>query len=508
MGAPLLSTFYAIAEQDPDRLAVLAPDGRRATFGELSARANRLTHALHGLGLGAGDGVVAIVHNGLPYFELLLATLQAGIYFTPVNYRSSADEIAYVVGNSGARVVIADADIAKSCTEALDGLGIGADRRFAVGGADGWSDYSAWGASEPATAPENPTAGQTMLYTSGTTGRPKGVRRALSGQPPALHPIHRDLLALMEVRPGGVHLVPCPLYHAAPGSFAVNALHLGAGVVLMDKFDAEETLRLIQEHRVTDTHLVPTMFHRMLRLPEDVRAAYDTSSLTSVIHGAAPCPPEVKERMIAWLGPIVHEYYGASEGLICGVTATEWLAAPGTVGRALPGVRLKVLDDDGQTELPDGEPGSIYFSSSHTQLDYLGDPGKTAASRSGDFITVGDYGYRDAEGRVFLLDRRTDLILSGGVNIYPAEIEARLLSHPDVADAAVIGEPDDEWGQRVIAVVEPVPGASGDASLAARLEEHCRAALAGFKTPKRFDFVGKLPRTEAGKMLRRTLRQA
>jgi long-chain acyl-CoA synthetase len=496
-----VSTFYDVAEAHPDRLAVLAPDGRPATFGELAARANRLTHALRRLGLGEGDGVVAIVHNGLPYFELLFATLQAGMYFTPVNYRSSAEEIAYVVGNSGARVVVADADIARACPP------WGSVARLSIGAVDGWADYASWGDEESSEAPEPRTAGQTMLYTSGTTGRPKGVRRALSGKPPSLHPIHRDLLAMMDVHEGpGVHLVACPLYHAAPGSFSVNAMHLGHSAVLMDKFDAEETLRLIERHRVTSTHLVPTMFHRMLRLPEDVRARYDTTSLTSVIHGAAPCPPEVKERMIDWLGPVVHEYYGASEGLICGVTASDWLKAPGTVGRSLTGVRLKVLDEDG-VELPDGEPGTLYFSSAHTALDYLGDPEKTAAARSGEFLTVGDFGYRDSEGRVFLLDRRTDLILSGGVNIYPAEIEARLLSHPDVADAAVIGEPDDEWGQRVIAVVQPVPGVLGDDALAARLAAHCRAALAGFKTPKRFDFSERLPRTESGKMLRRTLRK-
>ncbi|MFG1645217.1 AMP-binding protein [Amycolatopsis sp. NPDC049252] len=496
-----MSTFYDVAEAHPDRLAVLAPDGRSATFGELAARANRLTHSLHRLGLREGDGVVAIVHNGLPYFELLFATLQAGMYFTPVNYRSSAGEIAYVVENSGARVVVADADIARACPP------LGSVARFSVGAADGWADYASWGEDESSAAPERRTAGQTMLYTSGTTGRPKGVRRALSGKPPSLHEIHRDLLAMMDVHEGpGVHLVACPLYHAAPGSFSVNAMHLGHSAVLMDRFDAEETLRLVERHRVTSTHLVPTMFHRMLRLPEDVRARYDLSSLTSVIHGAAPCPPEVKERMIGWLGPVVHEYYGASEGLICGVTASDWLEAPGTVGRTLTGVRLKVVGEDG-AELPDGEPGTLYFSSAHTALDYLGDPEKTAAARSGEFLTVGDFGYRDAEGRVFLLDRRTDLILSGGVNIYPAEIEGRLLSHPDVADAAVIGEPDDEWGQRVLAVVQPVPGVVGDDALAARLAEHCRAALAGFKTPKRFDFTEQLPRTEAGKMQRRTLRK-
>ncbi|WP_410661101.1 AMP-binding protein [Amycolatopsis sp. lyj-112] len=497
-----MSTFYEVAAQDPGRVAVIDIDGRETTFGELSARANQLTHALRTLGLGEGDGVVAIIHNGLAYYELLLATLQAGMYFTPVNYRSSPSEIAYIAGNSGAKVAIADADIAATCT-----IELGALHRFSIGETPGWGDYAAWGADQPVTTPEHRTAGQTMLYTSGTTGRPKGVRRALSGRPPSLHPIHEHTLERMDVLPGrGVHLVACPLYHAAPGTFSTAILHLGHTLVLMDRFDAEETLRLSEKHRVTSTHLVPTMFHRMLRLPDDVRARYDLSSLIAVIHGAAPCPREVKERMLAWVGPVVHEYYGASEGLITAVHAKEWLAEPGTVGRALDGVRLKVTGDDGE-ELPAGETGTIYFSSAHTKFDYHDDPDKTAAARSGEFVTVGDVGYLDAAGRVFLCDRRTDLILSGGVNIYPAEIEARLLSHPDVEDVAVIGEPDPEWGQRVVAVVQPVEGVLGDDALAKRLEEHCRAELAGFKTPRRFDFRERLPRTESGKMLRRTLRE-
>ncbi|WP_394359192.1 AMP-binding protein [Amycolatopsis sp. SB7-3] len=496
-----MSTFYEVAAQDPGRVAVIDVDGRETTFGELSARANQLTHALRALGLGEGDGAVAIIHNGLTYYELLLATLQAGMYFTPVNHRSSPAEIAHIAADSGAKVAVADADIAATCTAELSGL-----HRFSRGGTPGWADYAAWGTDLPTTTPERRTAGQTMLYTSGTTGRPKGVRRALSGQPPALHPIHAHTLERLDVRPGhGVHLVACPLYHAAPGMFSTATLHLGHTLVLMDRFDAAETLRLTEKHRVTSTHLVPTMFHRLLRLPEDARARHDLSSLTSVIHGAAPCPREVKERMLAWLGPVVHEYYGASEGLITAVHAREWLAAPGTVGKPLDGVRVEVLDDDGR-ELPTGEAGMLYFSSAHTKFDYHGDPGKTAAARSGEFVTVGDVGYLDAEGRVFLCDRRTDLILSGGVNIYPAEIEARLLSHPDVADVAVIGEPDPEWGQRVVAVVQPVEGVTGDPALAKRLEAHCRAALAGFKTPRRFDFRDRLPRTESGKMLRRTLR--
>ncbi|GAA4531389.1 acyl-CoA synthetase [Amycolatopsis samaneae] len=501
-----MNTFYDIAAEHPDRIAVITPDGRPVSFGRLAARANQLTHALRALGLGVGDGVTMIVHNGLTYYEMVFATLQAGMYVTPVNYRSTPEEIGYIVRDSEAAAVIADAGIAAACTSTMDDLGVPDERRFSVGGTENWSDYAEWGADEPETVPAQRTSGATMLYTSGTTGRPKGVRRPLSGKPPALHPSYQHVMELLGVSPGtGVHLVPCPLYHGAPGGYSINSLHLGHTVVLMSRFDAEETLRLIERHRVTTTHLVPTMLHRLLRLPEEVRARYDLSSLTSVMHGAAPCPREVKERMIAWLGPIVTEYYGASEGMVSVVSSDEWLAAPGTLGRPLPGVRVKVLGEDGGP-LPPGETGTLYFSSAHTNLGYHRDPEKTAASRSGEFLTVGDAGYLDAEGRVFLRDRRTDLILSGGVNIYPAEIEARLLSHPDVADVAVIGEPDEEWGQRVVAVVQPVGSVAGDDALAERLGEHCRAALAGFKTPRRFEFRDRLPRTDSGKMLRRALR--
>ncbi|MFD9888988.1 AMP-binding protein [Amycolatopsis sp. NPDC059027] len=501
-----MSTFYDIATADPDRIAVIDPAGRQVSFGRLAARVNQLTHALRALGLGVGDGVTVILHNGLPHYEVQLATLQAGMYFTPVNYRSTSGEIGYIVENSESRVVIADADIAAACTSTLDELGIPAERRFSVGNTENWSDYAKWGSEEPETVPENRTSGATMVYTSGTTGRPKGVRRPLSGKPPALHPDYQHVMELLGVSPGtGVHLVPCPLYHAAPGAYSLSALHLGHTVALMSRFDAEETLRLIERYRVTTTHVVPTMLHRLLRLPEEVRTRYDLSSLTSVMHGAAPCPREVKERMLAWLGPIVTEYYGASEGMVSVVQPDEWLAEPGTVGRPLPGVRVKVLGEDG-AELPAGETGTLYFSSVHTDLGYHRDPEKTAANRSGEFLTVGDVGYLDAEGRVFLRDRRTDLILSGGVNIYPAEIEARLLSHPDVADVAVIGEPDEEWGQRVVAMVQPGEGVAADDALAERLAAHCRGALAGFKTPRRFEFRDRLPRTDSGKMLRRTLR--
>lgn len=501
-----VSTFLDVAVTDPHRTAVIDPEGREVTFGTLAARVNQLTHALRALGLVPGDGITAIVHNGIPFFELALAAWQSGLYFTPVNYRSSADEIGYIVGNSGAKVVIAEAAIAETCTERLDELGVPPTHRFAIGGAPGWEDYADFGADEPTSVPEGLTMGQSMLYTSGTTGRPKGVRRPLPGGEPVVPAVALASLELMNVHPGtGVHLVTCPLYHAAPGAFSTNSLHLGHTLVVMAKFDAEATLRLIEQHAVTETHLVPTMFHRMLQLPDEVRGRYDTSSLRSVMHGAAPCPRGVKERMIEWFGPVVYEYYGASEGMVTVVDSKEWLTEPGTVGKPLPGVTVKVVDELGEP-VPTGETGTLYYRSAQTKFSYHNDPEKTAANRDGEFITVGDIGYVDAAGRVFLCDRRTDLILTGGVNVYPAEIEGRLLEHPEVADAAVIGEPDPEWGQRVVAVIQPRPGVLPGDDLAERLAAHCREKLAGFKTPRRFEFRDRLPRTESGKMLRRSLR--
>ncbi|RZQ59242.1 AMP-binding protein [Amycolatopsis suaedae] len=484
--------FFEVARAHPGRVAVIDPAGRTVTFGELAGRVNRLTRGLQGLGLGRGDGVAAVVRNGIPYVELVLATWQAGLYFTPVNYRSTADEISYILGDSGATVLVAEADLASGDP--------GVPHRFAIGGAPGWTDYAELGAGEPPTEPEDRELGQLMLYTSGTTGRPKGVRRPLPGTPPRIQPFQVGWFGSLGIVPGpGVHLVACPLYHAGPGSFAVNSLHLGHTLVVMPRFDAEETLRLIEAHRVTGTHLVPTMFHRLLRLPAEVRSRYDLSSLRSVVHGAAPCPHEVKRGMIDWWGPVLYEYYGASEGLVSTVGSADWLAHPGTVGRPLPGVDVQILTDG--SPVPTGEVGTVYYRSPQTTFRYHGDEEKTAANRHGDFITVGDLGYLDTEGRLYLCDRRSDLILSGGVNIYPAEVEGRLLEHPGVADVAVIGVPDAEWGQRVVAVVQPTADAGPE--LAAALEAHCREALAGFKTPREFRFVEKLPRTESGKLPRR-----
>ncbi|EWM10621.1 LOW QUALITY PROTEIN: long-chain fatty-acid-CoA ligase, partial [Kutzneria sp. 744] len=337
-------------------------------------------------------------------------------------------------------------------------------------------------------------------------GRPKGVQRRLTGRPPGvIAQAMADSVAPFGFQPDdGVHLVVAPLYHAAPSYFSLSALHLGHTIVWRRKFDAEATLRAIEQHRVTDSHFVPIHFVRLLRLPAEVRGRYDLSSLRTLIHAGAPCPVEVKQHMMDWLGPIVWEYLGATEGLVSMIDPQGWLRRPGTVGRPLPGLTVKLLDDDGREVTP-GEAGTIYYDAPGDPFEYHNDPAKTRANRIGDLHTVGDLGRFDSDGYLYLLDRRTDLILTGGVNVYPAEVEQHLLTQPAVADAAVIGVPDAEWGQSVIAIVQPASAPSPD--LARQLLDHCAAGLASFKRPRRIEFRTDFPRTATGKLLRRQLRE-
>jgi long-chain acyl-CoA synthetase len=387
----------------------------------------------------------------------------------------------------------------------------GASVRFSVGGPlPGFESYDEALRAQPGNDIEDPSAGTQMLYTSGTTGRPKGVFRA-SAPAPMAGPggaVGPGLLSGNYRAGESVHLCTGPLYHAAPLAFSLGIPHMfGCAVVLMDGWEAEEALRLVQAHGVTHTHMVPTMFHRLLSLPESVRAKYDSSSLKFVLHGAAPCPVEVKRKLIEWLGPVVHEYYGATEGVGSIVDSETWLKKPGTVGKPTTEGHIKIMDDQGN-QLPAGQIGTVYMSApAQGRFSYYKDENKTSQAYKGDHFTLGDIGYLDEDGYLFLTDRSANLIISGGVNIYPAEIEGVLLTHPAVGDVGVIGVPNPEWGEEVKAVVELQRGFEASPELARELIEHCRKQLAHYKCPRSVDFVAELPRQDNGKLYKHALRE-
>jgi long-chain acyl-CoA synthetase len=499
--------FWRLAQEEPSRVAVIAPDGRVITRGELLAAANQVVHALRARGVRRGDTIAAVLSNEVAMLELFLATWQAGFYLTPINGHLTGPEIAFIVDDCEARAVFACARTADATRRALSSLSFPEDMRFSSDEAPGFLPYAELKRGQPEAMPEDRTAGATMTYTSGTTGKPKGVRRPLAPvAPEAVGEANAMFLTLFGVTPGdGVHLVVSPLYHTAVLNFCTNHLHFGHAVVLMDRWTPEGTLAAIERHRVTSTHLVPTHFRRLLALPEDVRRRADVSSLRHVIHSAAPCPVDVKRDMLAWWGNVIFEYYAASEGGGTLATPEQWLSHPGTVGKAWPISRLRVVRDDDR-ECAVGEVGTVYMSMGQHRFEYHKDTSKTASSWRGEFFTVGDAGYLDAEGYLYLCDRKSDLIISGGVNIYPAEIEAVLGAHPDVADVAVFGVPDDDWGEQIKAVVEPAPGALAGPALAAAILAFCEDRLAGFKHPRTIDFTEALPRDPNGKLYKRVLR--
>ncbi|HKE75882.1 MAG TPA: AMP-binding protein [Acidimicrobiales bacterium] len=500
--------FWRIATADPDRVAIIDADGVSCSYGELLARSRAISAGLRSLGVQRGDGVSMILPNHPAFFELLLATMEAGIYLTPVNSHLAAPEIEYVVADSEAKVVVAHEALAAVCRAAVEGCGVAADRRFAVGRVEGFRPYDELLGS-PASAPPDRSPGGRMMYTSGTTGKPRGVRYPLTeGDPDDVYGAIAEITCQGFGIPadGGTHLVCGPLYHAGPFVGAVNSIHVGKTIVLMDRWTPESFLELVERYQVDSTQMVPTMFHRLLALPEEVRHRYDISSLRSVFHTGAPCPPEVKQRIMDWWGPVVYETYGGTEGAATIATPRRWLERPGTVGKAIHGVTVRILDDNGD-ELPHGETGDIWIDvAAGPPSEYFKDPEKTSRMRRGRMVTLGDIGYLDEDGFLFLRDRKIDMIISGGVNIYPAEVEAALLSAPEVADAVVIGVPDPEWGEQVKAIVEPQPGVAPTSELAGVLIDHCRSRIAGFKLPRSVDFVERLPRLPNGKVEKRRLR--
>ena len=499
--------FWARALADPDWIAVVEPDGREVSAGELLGRVNQVTHALRGLGLRPGDGFAAMAPNGSAPLELMLAATQSGWYFTPVNWHLTVPEIAYILADSGARAFFAAGRYGDVAAAAADAAGVPAGARFGYGAVPGFTPVAELLGGRPTAPPADRTAGLTMHYTSGTTGRPKGVRRALTGtDPDAGAELATALPRLFGITSGqpNAHLMTSPNYHTAVTVFAGGALHLGHTIVCMDEWDAERALALTQRYRVTNSHMVPTQFKRMLSLPEEVRARYDLSSMRWLIHAAAPCPATIKRAMLEWWGPVVYEYYAATEGGGTYTTPQEWLERPGTVGRRWPTSEVVVVDDAGRP-VQAGVPGQIYMRFA-LDFEYFGDPEKTAAGRLGDYFTVGDIGFFDSDGYLFLCDRIADVIISGGANIYPAEVEAEIITHPAVADVAVFGVPDEEWGERVKAVVQPAPGIAGSPELAAEILASLEGRLARMKWPRSIDFLDELPRDPSGKLRKRVLR--
>jgi long-chain acyl-CoA synthetase len=493
------------AREAPDRVAVISAQGEARSFADLNARANRLARALRSEGLQPGDGVALLCSNRPEFAEVWAASLRAGLRITCINWHLQTDEVAYIVDNSEARGFIADtrfADVASAVARRAPK----ATLRLAMGGEI--EEFASYEAALAAHSPDDipdPTLGTTMLYTSGTTGMPKGVYRKTV--PPARGLGPKVLESAAFAPDEDLCLCTGPLYHAAPLAFnLVLPLNQGVGVALMDGWEAKEMLRVVERHRVTHTHMVATMFHRLLALPEEIRTRHDLSSLRYIIHGAAPTPIHTKRRIIEWLGPIVWEYYAATEGGGTFIDSETWLRKPGSVGRPAPGAELEVRGANG-TPLPAGEVGRVYIRAPEVgRFEYFKDPEKTSSAYQGDYFTLKDMGYFDEEGYLFLTGRTAELIIAGGVNIYPAEVDAVLLEHPAVRDVATVGVPNDEWGEEVKAVVQVAAGHRASEALADELIEHCRARLARYKCPRSVDFMEELPRADSGKIYRRRVR--
>jgi long-chain acyl-CoA synthetase len=499
----------------PDRVAlVMASSGERVTYAELERRCNRLAHLLRHEGLKRLDHFAIYMENNARYLECNGAGERSGLYYTCINSFLTAGELAYIVSNSEsqllvtsmaklhvAREALAQCPRIKRCLVVDGGAAVRAmgDARFV--------DFAEATARFADTPIADEWLGTPMLYSSGTTGRPKGILRPLPENPPSQPlPLFHFLNGLWQCEEGMRYLSPAPLYHSAPQANVSLAIRNGGTVVIMEHFDAEHYLQLVQAHRITHTQLVPTMFSRMLKLPEAVRRKADLSSLKIAVHAAAPCPVPVKEQMIDWWGPIIHEYYGATEGL--GFTAcnsAEWLAHRGTVGKVMLG-DLHVLGEDMQP-VPKGCSGELWFKTA-TPFVYFNDPERTQASRSADgtMTTVGDVGYVDDDGFLYLTDRSTFMIISGGVNIYPQECENLLITHPRVLDAAVFGVPNEDLGEEVKAVVQPMAGVTPDAEFERQLIAFCREHLAPMKCPRSIDFTDALPRLPTGKLYKKPLR--
>lgn len=503
-----VSPLQRAVASTPDKTALIeARSGRTWTFAQLNDASIRCARLFAHQGLGFGDHIAVMTENLAENLIVTSAARRSGLYLTPINWHLSADEAEYVIRDCAAKWLL----VSPGVGEVLHTLSASLPAEvnlWTTGEATGRFESLSVGMAECSSAPlDEELDGAYMFYSSGTTGKPKGIFRPIERQLAGSQP---DYLAqLLEAMWGWssdtVYLCPAPLYHAAPLAWSMMTIEMGAAVVLMDKFDALESLSLIERYQINRIQVVPTMFVRILKLTREEREAHDLSSLECVVHAAAPCPVEVKQQMLDWWGPIIHEYYAGSEGGgMVAVGPEDWLAHPGTVGRPLLG-SLHILDDEGQ-EVSVGQVGTVYFDGG-ADFAYHGDEKKTQDAYNGQgWHTLGDMGYVDEEGYLYLTDRKSHMIISGGVNIYPQEAENVLTMHPKVVDVAVIGVPHSEYGEEVKAVVQLAEGAQGDAALADELIGYCQARLTKYKCPRSVDFVSELPRLASGKLLKRQLR--
>jgi len=499
---------YLHAQSQGDKPAyIMAGSGEVVTYAQLDQRSNQGAHLFRSLGLQQGDVIAILMENNARFFEVAWAAQRAGLYFVCVSTKLTAAEVEYILRDCGAKVFITSTAMGPLIDEIpalVPGLTL-----FAVGGPHGaYAGFEEARAGQPTTPIADESAGSDMLYSSGTTGRPKGVKPALGGGPiDAPNALQMMAQGLFGFSGDSIYISPAPLYHAAPLRWCMTVHKLGGTVIVLERFDPETALALIEQHKVNCGQFVPTHFVRMLKLPEEVRAKYDVSSMKSAIHAAAPCPIPVKEQMIAWWGPVIYEYYAGTEGNgFCWINSDNWLAHKGSVGQAVLG-ELRICDEAGDA-LPPRTEGTVYFANGPA-VNYHNAPDKTAESyNKHGWTTLGDVGWADEEGYLYLTDRKSFMIISGGVNIYPQEIENLLITHPKVADAAVVGAPCEEMGEKVVAVIQPMDHAEDQTALAAELLAFARANLSHVKSPRRIDFMAELPRHPTGKLYKRLIRDA
>jgi len=497
----------AIAERAPDRPAyIMAGSGRVVTYRELEEGSMRGSQLFRSLGLRTGDHIAILMENHPDFFVVCWAAQRSGLYYTAISHRLKPEEVAYIVNDCGAKVVVAtpaQVGTAEAVRSRCPGVRAWLVTDTPKPGFELWSEALE---AQPLVPIDDESEGADMLYSSGTTGQPKGIKVPLSGQAYGTLPTVYGLVKNLYMREGEMrYLSTAPLYHAAPLRYNMVFQREGCTSVIMEHFDAEEALRLIEAHRITHSQWVPTMFVRMLKLPDEVRRRHDLSSMQVAIHAAAPCPVAVKKQMMEWWGPTIYEYYAGTEGNgFCAITPDEWLAKPGSVGRAFLG-EIHILGEDGE-ELPTGQAGDVYFANG-IDFQYHNDPGKTRAARNeAGWSTLGDVGYVDEDGYLFLTDRKAYTIITGGVNVYPQEVEDLLVLHPSVADAAVFGVPNDDFGEEVKAVVQPAPGVAPSDAVERELIGYCREHLSTIKCPRSIDFEPELPRHPTGKLYKRLLK--